>query len=368
MARRTFYAGVALASAATLLAGCGAQSAGSGAGGTGAGANDSSQPPAAELASAVNAVSNSSTASVTVRLGLTPSQVQGLANSGGDMLSPAQSRQIAGIKVTVQVSAPSGKTLAQAGNAAAVAMTVSDNGTSYLSFRVVDKTVYIQANLADLLKAFGKGQLLAGLEAESANLPAFVQALVAGKWVSISQDSLKQLSEVLGATPPPTPPASAPGALTNALRSVLAKDTTVRRTSAGTTDDLTITGNTRRILRGLIGQLRSLVPGSGVVLAHLHPRVVPAKRLTVKAQVTGGALSELSVNVTQLAPRKTQAVPLVVTITRGGAPVTAPSGAVPVTLPPLGALLGGLGGLGGLHSLLGGAGGLGQLGGLGLSS
>jgi hypothetical protein len=345
MPRRTSLAVITFASAAVLLAGCGSSSSG-GSGGTGS--NNSSQSPAQELNSSFSALGNASTLTTTVKLGATPTQISGLAQSGGSTITPAEANAIAGARIVVEVQAPSGKTISDlsgsGASGSAVDFTVSDNGTNYVSIRSVDKTLYVQADLKDLLNALGKGTTYAQLQAESGQFPSFLQALFAGKWISLPSSTAQALTGSSSSGSSASPQEEQ--AIVNGLKAILTHDVQVTRTSAGSTDDLALSANSRTIVRDFLSTVTTAVPGAGAALPQTQLNQVPSKNVALTAQVTNGALSQLSIDLGQFDPKGNAHLPVVVDFSQSGTSISAPSGAVAVNTQELGSLLGSLGGSG----------------------
>lgn len=351
MGRRPSQAVVALASATALLAGCGAA--------TNAqtvspmsGTNNSSQRPAAELRNAVSALSNASTLTTTVKLGTTATILGPILTSLGADLTPTQVAALAGAQISLEVAAPDGETindLAKKPASAAVDFTVSSNGTTYLEIRHVSRTIYIRVDLKDLLTVVGDASEYPKLVAKAATLPTFVQALVADKWVSLPDATLSLLRSFgggggLGAN---ASPSVAPSVnLLRALEMLLTRDVKVTRVSAGSTDRLRLTANSRVLARELVRDLRAVFPRIGRRLRGGRIGRVPSEKVRLNASIVHGALSELSINLGQYDKSKKINVPLEVLFARSGPTISAPSGAVPVDLS----------GLLGLASLFGGQG------------
>ena len=345
MRQKTRLAVLAIAGGAVLLAGCGSG---------GSGSNNSSAPPANELASAVKALGDTQTLTSTLRLGGTAQDVLKFAAAVQNSLTPAEANAISGIQVAVEVSAPSGKKVSDLGagntSGAGVDVSVSANGTDYLSVRVVDKVLYVQADLRDLLNTFGKGATYAQLQASGAQLPSFAQAFIAGRWISLSESAATGLaggSTSSGSSQQFT-------AVINALKSILTKDVAVKRTSTGNTDVLELSANSRALVQDFVASVTSALPSAALALGQVQPNTsqVPSRTITLNANVTGGALSQVSIDLGQFDPKDRVKFPLELDFTRGGAAISAPSGAVAINPTDLGQLLasftGGLGaGLGG---------------------
>lgn len=346
MQRRTRLAILALASSAALVAGCGGSSGGSSASGT----NDSSQSPSSELTNAVSVLGDASTLTSTLKLGATANDILNLASASGSALTPSQASAIAGAQLSVEVAAPSGKKLSDlsGGNTSgtAVDLTLSDNGTNWFSLRVVDKTLYLQADLKDLLDTIGKGSTYAQLQLSGAQLPTFAQAFIAGKWVSLPTSTASGLS---GAVTTSSPNSQQEQAVVNALKNLLTNDVSVTRTSAGSTDNLALSANTKTIAQDFVTEIAAAVPSAAGALSQADTSQVPSRDIAMTAQVTRGALSQLSIDLGQFDPQGKGHLPIELDFTENGSAISVPSGAIPVNTLELGQLLRSLvgGGLGG---------------------
>jgi hypothetical protein len=353
MQRRTTFAAVALSATVTVLAGCGGSSSGTGSSnntGTSStgGSNSSSSTPTAELTNAVDKLSSGSTLTATLKLGASESQLKSFVSSQGASIPPAAASALAGASISIEAQAPSGKTLADGSSGSAANVSIDVGGKSLISFRDVSQVIYIQVDVKDLLNTIGKSSTFQEIQGASAQLPAFVQDLLAGKWVSLPLSTLKGLTGAAGASTPSSPSASQQNAVVGVLKSILSKDVTVTRTSSGSTDDLTLTGNTKTIANDLVSGVSSAVPSLGALSSSAgNP---PNKTVTLHATVSGGVLTSLSVDLAQFAKKSTSAsFPLELDFAQSGASISAPSGATPVDTSTLTQLLGafGGGGLGG---------------------
>jgi hypothetical protein len=352
MAARRRFAQVAAAAMLALATGCGATSGGSALVSDRA-ANNPDQPPATELTGAIAALGHTSTLTAVVSLGASASQIDDLASALGATLTPAETAALAGARVSVEVTAPAGRTVGALGAddaSAASEVTLSSNDTNYLSVRRVGSSVYLQADLKDLLSLVGESSAYSALKAEAVLLPGAVRALVDGQWISLPDSALQalgQLSRGLGHAPSDALSPDMQRRLITGLDRVLRRDVTVTRTRTGTVDQLLVTANTRVVANGLLRTLADQVPGLAALPV---PRVGSGhgQGVSLTADVVGGALRTLTVNLSQGAGKTTPGVPLDVMFSRGGAPITAPSGAVAVDTLSLTGLYGALGGLGGL--------------------
>jgi hypothetical protein len=359
MYRRTSLSMIAFLGSAALLAGCGSSSSGGSTAsggsstgtGTGSGSNNSSQTASAELTSAVTALGNASTLTAAIKLGATPADITSLLKANKATLSPAEVNAIAGAQIAIEVSAPAGKKLSDLTSGAtgeAVNFSISDNGTTFLSIRSVDKTLYLQADLKDLLNTIGQSSTYQGLAAETSALPSFIQALFAGKWVSLPESAASSLTGGLGASTGASANPAQEQQFITALQGILAKDVTVTRTSSGSTDQLALSANSQTLAKDLVTALSSAVPAAASELGSADPSSVPSRTIALTAAVTNGSLSQIAIDLGQFANKGKTSFPLDLNFTQGGAAITAPSGAVKVDTSQLGALFGGLaGGLGG---------------------
>jgi hypothetical protein len=352
MQRRISMSMLALAGSAALVAGCGGSSGGSSPTPGGTGSNNSSQSPQQELTGAFSALGKASTLTTSLHLDTDASTISGIASSSGSKLTSDQANAIAGAKIAIEVSAPSGKTLSDLSSGggatgAAVDFTVSDNGTNFLSVRSVNKTLYLQADAKDFLNTIGQGQTYAQLQQAGSQLPPFVSAALAGKWISLPQSAASSLTG--GATSNGSSPNSQQEqAVLNALKQIITNDVQVSRTSTGDTDKLSVTANSKTIANDFVTAIQQAVPSAAAALGQADTSQVPDRNITLGAAVTGGALSQLSIDLGQFSPDPTKNhLPLVIDFAQGGAAITAPSGATPVDTQAIGQLFGGLsGGLG----------------------
>ncbi|HWA65136.1 MAG TPA: hypothetical protein VG899_02040 [Mycobacteriales bacterium] len=346
MLRRTALAATVLTATASLLAGCGGGSSGGGSANT---SNDSSLSPQAELTSAVQALGNASTLTATVKLGADGSQLLSFvkAQDKSAKLTSAQASEIAGISLSFEVAAPSGEKLSQLTgltDEGAANISVSEGSKSLVTIRSVNKTLYLQADLKDVLNDLGQAATYRQMTAAAGQLPGFLGALVQGKWVSLPLSTLKSLSGSLGAVTSATPDAAKSHQFLSAIEGLLTKDVTVTRTSSGSTDNLTLTANLRTLAGDVTSTFATLVPGAGAALGSADVSSAPNKNVTLDAMVTNGALSSLSFDLGQIAKSGNGTLPLDLAFAQSGAAITAPSGATAVDLSTLTSLLGSFGG------------------------
>ncbi|HEX3899170.1 MAG TPA: hypothetical protein VHW74_08355 [Mycobacteriales bacterium] len=345
--RRTALAVAVLTASASLLAACGGGSSGGGSTDKGSG----SQSAQAELVSSVQALASSSTLTASVKLGGTGSQVLAFvkAEKKGVSLTPAQAADIAGVSINFEVAAPKGETLSQLSGlteaGAAANISVVDGGTTLLDIRFVNGTLYLQADLKDVLNDIGKASTYRQMAAAASSFPGFLSALVEDKWVSLPVSTLKQLTGS-GASGSTSTPAASSHQFLAAVEGLLTKDVTVTRTSSGDTDHLTLMTNARTLVGDVTSTFDTLVPSAGSILGGIKPSSAPDKSVTLNATVTNGALSALTFDLGQLAKNGSLTLPLALAIAQGGTTISAPSGATAVDVSTLDSLLGSLGGSG----------------------
>lgn len=302
----------------------------------GSGSSGTSATPKGELVSAVSSLADSDELTTALQLQTTAAKLKALAAASGDKLSTDAANAIASAQIVIE-----GK---GTGKDKAFALRGVDGGKTLLQLRVVSGTLYVQGDLAGAFALAHKENILANLQAQAKSLPAFVQAFVAGKWVSLSSDALKAIAGQVGA--PTSTPSAGPKLLSD-LRDVLDRDVTVRREGSDSQGDhLVLSGNTRTLLTDLRKSIETSVPGGNVFGSKLAPTDVPSRTVTLDAWVKDGALSELSLDLAQFsdkAPAGTT-LPLTLTFEQSSEDITAPSGATPVDLTQLGTLIGALSG------------------------
>jgi len=341
MYRRTVLAGVVLAGAGLLATGCG--SGGSGGGSPAAvdaahaafaRANHHSGSARAELKSAVAALGKANGVTASISVGKT---AEGLESLG---VPTNLAGLIAGVDVTVEKQAPTGKTLADRDRGGATSVTASNAGTDYVSVRTIDGTLYLKVDATDLLTALGATKLLSELQAVGPVLPSFLSTLLDGQWVSVSRPVARQAAALLGVAPTGIRTGAATTRALHRLRKALAGDTKVTRVSSGAVDVLAVSVDARRLRGPLLAVLGHLGPRNGRLLRRLlaHAPLRRVKKVRLTAQVADGTLSGLTVNLSQFSRRRTPAVPLDISLQSSATPITAPSGAVAITRGDLQAL------------------------------
>jgi hypothetical protein len=336
MHRRATQAAVAAGSALALLAACGTAKIAS---------NDSSAPPTTEFSHAIHALSAGSALTTTLSLDATGADITRLAAQGGSSsgLTAAQAGAIAGAHVVFEVVAPKGKTVGQvtaSPGAASMSVTAGTGSSTYLSIRSVTGTIYLQVDLKGILALAGASSQYKTLQARVATFPAFVKALVAGKWVSLSLATVKSLESFAeGAAHAKLPTAAQSRKLSSRVVAAVLGDLSATRASTGITDHLVVTGNLRTIAHDVLSAIASAIPAAAS-LGKFAGNSVPSQPIRFDALVTGGALSKLSLDAGQFSRTLHFTLPIVARFVRSGAAISAPAGATPIDLGQLGSLIG----------------------------
>lgn len=324
MLRRTAQLVTPLVISAAVLTACGSSSSGGG-GHT----NDSSSAPATELSNAIQSLTSGPTLTTTLALDTTAANLVKITGEDGDEpLTARQAGLISGAHITIEVAAPSGKTVATGKTGNAFSLVGASGGTTYFSLRNVGDTMYAQIDFKDLLSDAGQSATYPDMQAHAAKLPGFVQALFDGKWVSISHDTISAIEgAVAGVTPGGLGSPSDLLKLANKLRADLLGDLTVTRNVIGDTDVLALSGNLKDLAKTFFHDLAVAVPSTKSLLHLVELSGIPNKILKATASVTGGALSRFEFDFGQFSPGQKDTLPVVATFAKLGPAITAPSGA-----------------------------------------
>ena len=347
--RRTALVLAASAGALTLVTACGAASSG----GTGQDAtthasNESSAPPRTELIDAIHALRDGSALTTTLSLDTTTQKILGYSHDGSSAgLTEKQANLIATATITVETTAPAGKTLADATAAdgtpqGAISVTGAAAGKTYFTLLVVDQVVYAQLDLQSLLlDATNDGEPYSMIVDQTSTAPAFVKDFIAGKFVSLPISTIKSLSDFMqgylrGADKNHELPSQQEIAdLRQQVLAAIGGDLTVARTATGDTDSLVVTGNLQNIARDVLSVVASGIPQLKAAIPSDAADMVPNLDLKANASVTGGLLSKLSFDLGQFDPASTMSLPIVATFVPSSPTITAPADATPVNLQAL---------------------------------
>jgi hypothetical protein len=345
MRRRLALGAVATLSTVTLIAGCGSSSSGGSTGTAGSGTNNSSAPPKTELTTAFHALTTGQSLTTTLGLDTDSANLIKITGEHGDTpVTQSQADLLTSAKISIALQAPSGKTLAavtsgtaSAAAASSIRITGAAGGTTYFTLTVVNKNIYLQADLKGILDAAGQSAAYTGIESQVASLPTFATDFIAGKTIEIPESTITALTGLLqgsaqsSAVPNPAQIAT----LISGIENAVLADLTVTRATTGTTDTLQLNGNVRRIAGDVISAVATALPAAAGQLSPSQADSAPNRDVHAEASVTGGALSKLEFDVGQFSPRQADTLPIVATFSQASPDISAPSGATSVSFPDL---------------------------------
>lgn len=307
--------------------------------GCGGGSGGTDDSPKGQLVAGIDHLADSDVLTTTLRLDTTADQLRALAKDSGDDLSRDAAEAIAGARIVIETNG--------SGADKNFSLRGIEGDRSLLELRVVDKTLYLQADLDSIFAIAHSENILANLDAEAKNLPEFVQAFVNGKWVSLNTEALKAIAGSLGGTTTSASPAGAD--VLADLRDVLDRDVSVRAAGSDERGDhLVLTGNTKTLAKDLAQALETTVPGGKALGGKLSADDVPSRSVTLDAWLKDGSLAQLSLDLAQFADKGDvpagTTLPITVTFAESGDDISAPGDVTPVDLTQLGSLIGALSG------------------------
>ena len=323
---RRWVATGACAVMAVSVSACGGSSSG-GSGGSAGGVLDG-----------LSALASAQSLTTTVHLAVAPQTLRDFFHNSGQPVTPATAHSLTGASVVIE--------MLKTGSATNVDLQVREGSKALVELRSVNDSLYLQGDVRGILTLFHKSNVFANLKARTKSMPSFVQAIISGQWVSLPQAAMSSLAQAGGASTSATA-GNGPKLLAD-LRDVIKRDVTIA--SAGIDargHHYTLTADQNTLATDLRSSLAADVPG-GALAGQRLPSNVAHRNITLDAWVKDGVLSTLSINVAQFAkPSVADAsgpVPVTIDFARNGAPITAPSGAVPVDLTQLGTHVGALSG------------------------
>jgi hypothetical protein len=309
--------------AVLAVAGCG------GSGGTPA-------TPQGELVASVSKLGEAGTVTTTIQLQTTAAALKGIARAGGNTLSADAANGLVSAQLVIE-------TQKGGGGHSAFAVRAIDGGQTLVELRVVGDTIYLQGDVNAILTLAHKRSDLASLQTEAAQLPPFAKALLDGKWVSLNAAALSGLAGQVGG-PTGSADASQGPRLLAELKGVLSRDVTVTKLGTDSRGDhLMVTGDANKLAADIKSSIASSVPGGGALTDRLTVGAGSSRVVTLEAWVKDGALTELSLDLAQFAPKDKvpggATLPLTMTFDQSGDDISAPAGAVSIDLTQLGGLL-----------------------------
>jgi hypothetical protein len=339
MMRRRLAWTVTGIAAAVALAGCGGASSGT--------TSTAGATPSSRLENAFTNLTSTSSLSATLSLGQSGQTLAKLATAGGSM-TPAQARALAGLQLRVILHSPSGTLRSlSATNTPDVDFAILDAGTPYTEIRVVGGNLYLQAKVRQALQLLGQpADVFGNLQAELSHGPAFLKALLRGRWIELSKAELTQLQSLLGTTGVSPSPSLSPGAahtFEQDLQDIYTKDLTVTEANpTATGGDYTLTGNTRAIATDFLKDFTAVLPQalSSQITPKIQTDQIPSKTLSLQATVANNVVNQVSFDVGQLAPPSQAGLHAAIDLglSTASATVAAPAHAVPVDLSALGSM------------------------------
>jgi hypothetical protein len=342
--RRRLTSMAAVATVAAIVAtGCG--------GGSGS-KSTASQDPKAAFSTGLSGLSETDVLTITLKLDTTGDKLVGFAKESGDTLDPNVAQQIATADVVFETKSADGTKFSavKPGTSVKTAarIAIQDGGQTLAELRVLSDALYAQADVKTLLDLFQqKKTAYADLTARAAQMPAFAQALVQGKWVSLDLHALKALAGQFGGANA-SPNAQQTQKLLADLKSVLSKDVTVARVGADDQGDhLRLTSQSRTFVSDFMQAVTADIPAASLATGSFKPSTVPDHSVVVDAWVKDGSLTKLSVDVVQFAKpsdvKPGDSLPVVLTFDRTGDDISKPAGATSIDTTQLFTLLGSLG-------------------------
>lgn len=318
-----------------------------------------------KVARAAEKIGESKSLTAEVSLQATPDELVAFGKASGDPIERKNAEAIAGLKLTVSMSADKplkdtgafkGATASQDVNPLTalkgvdVAYTVaSKKGHTYADLRIIDEKVYAKIDLKGFAELTGEDtgefdQMASVFGSDD----KVMKTLLDGGWISLDPAVVEQFTKLAteeesggddtSGTPSaePTLDAKTTQRLTDAVRDVITKNVTFQdKGSKDGTDHIHVSAPARSLVDGMLRAVRPIaadVP-EFPALPTAVPSDVPDRTVGVDLDITKGALSGITFDLAQLDDGAKADAHLPVKLTlNGSAPApTAPTGAVAVT-------------------------------------
>lgn len=316
-----------------------------GAAGCGGGSSNSTPSnPKAELVASVQDLSHGDALTTTVSLHTTARALQGFARGQGSSLSASTAGALSSARIVVAAKTADGKDLSGA-KGTDVSLVGTSRGHTLIELRVVSGDAYLRGDVPAVLALAGQSDELSSLRSKAAQLPAFVQAFLDGRWVSLSGIAAQGLLGTFGGGTTSSGGKGQAQQLTDELTAVLHRDVTVRKVGSDSLGDhLVLSGHARALAADVVRTLSTSVPGGSLMLSKVDPGKVRDQLVTVDAWVRDGTLTQVQVDLGQFAHDGHRAthLPLTVSFVQSAGDITKPAGATPVDLTRLSGLAGAL--------------------------
>ena len=337
----------------------------------------SSADPQQAVSAAVGNLGKQSDIGVRLSIAISGAQAQQVeTKSGGSKLTPAQLEALTTGVIFLGEKTGHGEALdsaqAQHDSLNSVDFGLSFGSSTPLELRYVDQSVYLKADLHQLLTDVGqppsKADAVTRVLPQIENYVPGISALGQGRWVELSHASIQSLAPTLkqlqqqGAQSSGTTPAGFQQSIlklrSELIGAVRSSSTFAHVGSSGGRDHYAVTVNLHNLVATVVPELQSTfgsVPGIGSKIGSIDSAAakVPAGRTAViDTYVSGNQLTEADVDVDQFIPAgQKPGFPVPVRMAIGSASISAPSGATQLDLSKLPGLLAGImGNLGGIHS------------------
>jgi hypothetical protein len=317
------------------------------------------------VSNAVGAVANQPGVNLRISLGVTPAQLMQISQRGGgnDGLSLQVAQAITSSSIVLDFrtgnrEALKSKTVAK-DRANQFDFAVQVGGSTPLEIRYLNQTIYVRADIANLLSDIGQSQSKAAegqarfqqvLQSAKSFVPG-IDALGRGQWVSAQTAAFAPLLNGLKAIVPAANPVANPAAsqqLLAQLRKAFTSNATY--TNAGTQNgrteyhvSLAAHNFVQQVTAALPASIASL-PGASTgtkALNGLSNKIPANQTVVVDLWVRNNRAQEIDIDLNQFGHMYPFAVPLRIVI-GSPAPVNVPSGASALDLSKIPQLLGGL--------------------------
>ncbi|MET9777980.1 hypothetical protein ABZ023_27640 [Streptomyces sp. NPDC006367] len=237
----------------------------------------------------------------------------------------------------VSLSVQSKKPLKDSGEKDLIGMAVkfSSADSDLIEYRIAGDYAYLRADVKAIAAKTGTPLPAAEDLPETATA---LKPLLSGQWIKISTAHLKD-STGASASGAPSPDASTQRKLTEALRTVLTREVDLKDAGErGGADHITATASLKTVLTELVDEIRPFAKGlpPGAVLPSAKDlKDVPDEKATADFALKNGELTEVTVNLAELAENaKVKKFGLVVRLGKGET-APAPFQATEVTMEEL---------------------------------
>lgn len=305
-----------------------------------------------ELSNALGALDDRAGLTMSVSLDATPERLVEIATAEGGEMALRDAEVLVGSSLQLTIASPDGTALSEMGEdtTSNVRVLVDTPMGEMADVRLVDGSLYGRVDLPAVGQLIGEPVPTAA-ELGLGDVPAlaFMDAALAGEWISIAGDELAAIGDSMGLTPEAATEEDA--SMVERLRQKVsdAFDRTVTVTEDGSDaelgDRILVEASPRRLaeeLPGLLEGIQTPQGDAGDLVAELAEDLsdVPEEPVTVAVYRRDGVVTAIRLDLGQFDEAGTwNDVGLLVRFTRGDAGVEAPADATPVDLMGLGELI-----------------------------